>query len=273
MRMANPSGFAALQKKAPLVGAFFMLVCWASQALAFCPAPSRVQWVAVRHVVDGDTVRLVDGRSVRLIGINAPEIGRKGQADEPFAQAARKRLQALIKASDGRVGLIRGKEGKDRYGRTLAHLYSREGRNLEAQLLSEGLGYRIAFAPDIELNRCQQNAESVARQAAVGVWKRSPVVAAHAVRKPGFALVSGRVTAIERSRTGVRLTLDGAMTLHIPARLRRALPTGFFDNLKGQKVEARGWIRSVSRKASYASGQRRWQLTLTDVSMLDRVQR
>ena len=66
MRMANPSGFAALQKKAPLVGAFFMLACWVSQAQAFCPAPSRAQWVAVRHVVDGDTVRLVDGRSAYL---------------------------------------------------------------------------------------------------------------------------------------------------------------------------------------------------------------
>ncbi|MBF8776119.1 thermonuclease family protein [Pseudomonas fulva] len=273
MRMANPSGFAALQKKAPLVGAFFMLACWVSQAQAFCPAPSRAQWVAVRHVIDGDTVRLVDGRSVRLIGINAPEIGRKGQADEPFAQAARIRLQALIKASDGRVGLVRGKEGKDRYGRSLAHLYSREGHNLEAQLLSEGLAYRIAIAPNTELIGCQQRAESVARRAAVGVWKRSPVIPAHAVRKPGFALVSGRVTAIERSRTGVRLTLDSAMTLHIPARLRRALPAGFFDNLKGQKVEARGWIRSHSRKVPYTSGQRRWQMTLTDVSMLDRLQR
>ena len=32
----------------------------------------------VRHVVDGDSVILTDGRQIRLIGINAPELGRDG---------------------------------------------------------------------------------------------------------------------------------------------------------------------------------------------------
>ncbi|TFG38487.1 MAG: thermonuclease family protein, partial [Syntrophobacterales bacterium] len=31
-------------------------------------------WVTVKRVVDGDTVQLSDGRSVRYIGVNAPEI-------------------------------------------------------------------------------------------------------------------------------------------------------------------------------------------------------
>lgn len=145
MRMASPSGFALLQK-APLVGAF-MGVIWHFPALAFCPLPDRPQQVAVRQVVDGDTLRLVDGRSVRLIGINAPEIGRNGRTSEPYAEAAKRRLQALVKASDGRVGLVPGIDAKDKYGRTLAHIYSRSGDNLEAQLLGEGLGYRVAVAP------------------------------------------------------------------------------------------------------------------------------
>ena len=100
MRRANPSGFALLLKKASLVGAFFVGVIWHFPVLAFCPQPDKPQWVAVRQVVDGDTLRLVDGRSVRLIGINAPEIGRKGRTSEPYAEAARRRLQALVKAND-----------------------------------------------------------------------------------------------------------------------------------------------------------------------------
>lgn len=120
MRMANPSGFALLLKKASLVGAFFVGVIWHFPVLAFCPLPDKPQWVAVRQVVDGDTLRLVDGRSVRLIGINAPEMGRKGRTSEPYAEAARRRLQALVKANDDRVGLVPGVEGKDKYGRTLA---------------------------------------------------------------------------------------------------------------------------------------------------------
>lgn len=53
-------------------------------ALAFCPLPGKPEQVRVQQVVDGDTVRLVDGRSVRLIGINTPEIGHGGVAASPM---------------------------------------------------------------------------------------------------------------------------------------------------------------------------------------------
>ena len=97
----------------------------------FCPLPGKPEQVRVRQVVDGDTVRLVDGRSVRLIGINTPEIGRKGRSSEPYAEAAKRRLQALVKASDGRVGLVPGSSPKTSMG---AHwrIYGRNGDNLEA---------------------------------------------------------------------------------------------------------------------------------------------
>ena len=96
-------GLLSLLKKAPRVGAFFVGVFWlgAAQAEVYCPALGGLSTVQVRQVIDGDTLRLQDGRSVRLIGINAPEIGRKGQSDEPYAVAARRRLQALVDDSDG----------------------------------------------------------------------------------------------------------------------------------------------------------------------------
>src|SRR3546814_12589758 len=96
---------------------------------------------------------LVDGRSVRLIGINTPELGRDGRKAEPFALAARRRLQALVQASDGRVGLVLGQERHDRYGRTLAHAYDAQGRNLEAVLLADGLGFMVAVAPNTQIGR------------------------------------------------------------------------------------------------------------------------
>ncbi|MFP3862038.1 thermonuclease family protein [Pseudomonas capeferrum] len=271
MRMANPSGFALLQKKAPLVGAFFVAAIWHLPALAFCPLPANPQPVVVRQVVDGDTLRLTDGRSVRMIGINAPEIGRKGRTSEPYAEAAKRRLQALVKASDGRVGLVPGAEAKDKYGRTLAHIYGRNGNNLEAQLLSEGLGYRVAVAPNVRLVGCQQLAEQVARKAGIGLWRSSPVVRARDVRQSGFAVIGGRIQGVERNRGGVWLTLDSTVVLQVPARLQRNFPPSFFDNLKGRQVEARGWVLDRSRKGGLQPGQRRWVLPLTDPSMLERI--
>ncbi|MHC6227866.1 thermonuclease family protein [Pseudomonas sp. X10] len=271
MRMADPSGFASLLKKASLVGAFFVGAIWQLPALAFCPLPERTQQVAVRQVIDGDTLRLTDGRSVRLIGINAPEIGRKGRTSEPYAEAARRRLQALVKASDGRIGLVPGVESKDKYGRTLAHIYGRNGDNIEAVLLSEGLGYRVAVAPNVRLAGCQQAAEKAARKARLGLWRQPPLVRPADVRQSGFAIISGRIQAIERNRGGIWLELDNAVVLQVPARLQRSFPARFFDNLKGRQVEARGWVLDRSRKGGLKPGQRRWLLPLTHPSMLERV--
>lgn len=269
--MAKPSGFALLQKKAPLVGAFFVGAIWHFPALAFCPLPAKPQQVVVRSVVDGDTLRLADGRSVRLIGINAPEIGRKGRTSEPYAEAAKRRLQALVQASDGRVGLVPGREPSDKYGRTLAHIYSPAGDNLEAQLLSEGLGYRVAVAPNVRLADCQRQAEQQARQARAGLWRQPPVQRAQYLRQPGFALIGGKIGAIERNRGGVWLEVDDNLVLQVPARLQRNFPASFFANLKGRQVEVRGWVLDRSRKGGLKTGQRRWVLPLTHPSMLEPV--
>ena len=75
-----------LTKKAPLTGAFFFFWLISFSLQAACPIPGKLPTYNVRKVVDGDTLRLVDGRSVRLIGLNAPELARKGR---PKALAAR----------------------------------------------------------------------------------------------------------------------------------------------------------------------------------------
>ena len=74
-------GFTALMKKASLVGAFFVSVICLSAAQAYCPASERAgHRSAVQRVVDGDTLRLSDGRNVRMIGLNTPELGKKGRS-------------------------------------------------------------------------------------------------------------------------------------------------------------------------------------------------
>ena len=266
-------GFAPLLKKASLVGAFFLAAIWQLPALAFCPAPPGLQLVDVRNVVDGDTLRLDDGRSVRLIGINAPEIGRKGRRSEAFAETARRRLESLVRQSAGRVGLLPGVEPRDKYGRTLAHVYGRAGDNFEAALLSEGLGYRVAVAPNVRLRDCQQQAEQIARQAGAGLWRHSPVIAATRLERSGFSVVSGTVGRIERNRGGIWIEVDNALVVQVPARLQRDFPASFTSGLEGRRIEVRGWVLDRSRKGGLKPGQQRWLLPLTDPSMLERVSR
>lgn len=262
-------GGSALLKKASLVGAFFVCGVYLNTAQAFCPAPGKLPSVKVQRVVDGDTLRLVDGRNVRLIGLNSPEMGRQGGSPEPFAEAARQRLQALVAANGERVSLQTGKQAKDHYGRTLAHAYDSRGRNLEAQLLAEGLGYQVAVAPNLALVACQQAAERSARQARSGLWQRSPVKAPQQLRSGGFALIQGRVAQVERNRGGIWLEMDGGLVLQVATRALAGFDQRQLQGLAGRTVEVRGWVIDRAQRGNVQSGQARWMLPLTDKAMLE----
>lgn len=245
-----------------------MSAIWLSSAQALCPAPASLPVFQVERVVDGDTLRLTDGRSVRMIGLNTPETGKQGRSAEPFAEAAKARLQALVAESDSQVSLQVGKQGKDRYGRTLANVYGRNGANLEAQLLSEGLGYLVAVSPNVALVDCQQAAERIARQARSGLWRKSPVQAADRIDKSGFAVVSGQVADVQRNGGSLWVELQGGVVLRIAPELQNLFDTAAVTRMKGRQIEARGWVLDRSRRGGLASGQARWMMPITHPAML-----
>ena len=270
MTLSSLFGLVRLLKKASLAGAYFVPAIWLASASAapLCPAPGAVSYALVDRVSDGDTLRLEDGRSVRMIGLNAPETGKKGQSAEPFSDAARKRLQTLVAKSDGRVGLLTGKQAQDRYGRTLAHVFGADGSNLEAQLLAEGLGYQVAIAPNVALLDCQQAAESSARAAGLGLWRQSPVLAPQQITRSGFALVGGKVSQVQRNRGGLWIDLQGGLVVHIAPNQLANFDQDSLASLQGAQVEARGWVLDRSRRGGLKSGQARWMLSLTHPGML-----
>ncbi|MFJ3482743.1 thermonuclease family protein [Pseudomonas sp. NPDC090202] len=251
------------------MGAFFVPAIWLSTASALCSAPASLPTAQVQRVVDGDTLRLSDGRSVRMIGLNAPETGKKGQSAQPFAEAAKRRLQTLVDESDGQVQLRVGEQAADHYGRTLANVYGRNGANLEAQLLSEGLGYLVAVAPNVALVSCQQAAENTARQAGLGLWRNSPVQSADQINAGGFAVVSGRVDDVQRNGGGAWIELQGGLVLRIAPELLSQFDVASLQRLQGKQIEARGWVVDRSRRGGLKSGQSRWMMPITYPVMLN----
>jgi len=82
--------------------------------------------------LDGDTLRLPDGRRVRLPGVDTPETGR------PFADRATALSAAFVR---GRAWtLVPADPGLDHYGRVLADVQV-EGRSLSRALVSAGLAW------------------------------------------------------------------------------------------------------------------------------------
>lgn len=261
-------------KKASLVGAFFMPAFFAAQVQAqiqpqaFCSASEQLTYVSVKRVVDGDTLRLVDGRSVRLIGINTPELGHKGQTAEPFAVAAQRRLQDLLDASDGRVGLQYGAQRHDRYGRTLAHVFDGAGRNIEAQLLASGLGYQIAIAPNLALLDCQLAAQQFAREQGAGVWRQPVLQAPEELTRGGFRQIKVRVRKVQINAQGAWLEL-GAAVIRIDGQALKSFKRESLEGYVGREVIARGWVVDRASRGRNKVGRARWMLILTHPTMIE----
>lgn len=258
-------------KKAPQVGAFFVAAIYLSMmpatglAAGYCSAPSGLPLVAVKRVVDGDTLHLRDGRKIRLIGINTPELGPPAQ---PFARAARSRLAELIKASGNRVMIETGLQVKDNHGRTLVHAYNQKGDNLEARLLTEGLGFSVVMAPNVKLRECHLAAERVARNARLGLWRQTPVQSASKLQRGGFAILSGTAGKVVRNRGGTWIEMPGSLILRVSPEHLKYFSSVDLLRLEGRRIEVRGWVVERGGSARRPAGAR-WLLSLTDIGMLD----
>lgn len=236
---------------APLAGAFLFLLP-ALAAAVECPAERIDERVTVAAVVDGDTLRLDDGRQVRLIGINTPEFGRDGEPDQPFAQEAHRALQNFIERGGSELALRLGSERRDHYGRLLAHPYLPDGRNLTRLLLERGHGLRVTVPPNLRHLDCYRRAERNARAAGRGIWSGPWYRGTPASELPtdagGFAVVSGRIERIGESERAFWLDLGG-LSLRLP---KADLP--YFNGMdprahEGRRLRVRGWIYRVDDEA------------------------
>ena len=204
--------------------------------------------MVVTRVYDGDTVRLADGRIIRLIGINTPETGKGARQSELMADEASARLQALTGA--GGISLTLGLEPQDRYGRWLGHLW-RQNELISAQLIREGYGYQISIPPNLNYRDCLMEAEQVARQASLGVWQVAgwKPVASLLPDAAGFYLLQGRVTKQKRVNKGWILEVDQRLAVMLPDSLVAELSVQKITDLEGKSLRVRGWIRPKSATA------------------------
>ena len=103
---------------------------------AFLFLPLAVNAGTVKSVYDGDTFTLSTGEKVRLACIDTPEMRNtaKKKADKPAALAAKAYLVELIKDSDLTIDRV----AKDIYGRTIARVYTPDGKELSREMYLSG---------------------------------------------------------------------------------------------------------------------------------------
>ena len=88
------------------------------------------------RVIDGDTI-VYRGQAIRLMGMDAPEIHARCDAEADLAYRARLRLAQLLAP-----GFTVERHGHDRYARVLAVVRDATGRNVADVMIAEGLARR-----------------------------------------------------------------------------------------------------------------------------------
>jgi endonuclease YncB( thermonuclease family) len=203
--------------------------------------------VQVSYVYDGDTVKLSDGRRVRFIGINTPEMGHHDTLTQPFAETARSSLQAALKAGGDRLSLQYGEERRDHYGRLLAHVYLENGENVAALLLHQGHATALVVPPNTGKADCYAQIEREARSAGRGLWQLAAYQPHDAETLPrdtrGFRIVQGRVESIQQTRHQLRVELQGLVVAQISSSDLGNFAAGYLETLVGRRVELRGWVK------------------------------
>lgn len=183
---------------------------------------STERWVSVKSVTDGDTFKTTKGEKIRLLGINTPETRKDTKPAQPFGSQAKQALKKLI---DGKqVRLSFDKEKKDRYGRTLAHIYTRDGLWVNAELVRLGLAHVYTFMPNTKFAKRLTSIEQQAIRNNTGMWshKRWRVIQADdlATNLLGqFRLVQGKVTKLDKRGWGFNL---GKLAVTIPKKYRQS---------------------------------------------------
>lgn len=128
--------------------------------------PREEMALAVR-VPDGDGLVLADGRRVRYIGIDAPEMTTWEGPPEPFARQAKAANHQWVVGQ--RVRLVRDVSQVDRYGRLLRFVYVGETL-VNAEMLKAGLARALSIEPDTGKSLEFQALEWEARLKGKGLW-------------------------------------------------------------------------------------------------------
>ncbi|TVQ71828.1 MAG: hypothetical protein EA373_03830 [Oceanospirillales bacterium] len=247
------------------VSFFLILSGWAIADT--CIKDSSATLTSVKRVIDADTVELSTGQRVRLIGVDAPELGYRGQADEPFAREGKQALEQKLRSHGHQIWVQLGEDPKDRYDRLLADLFFTDGRSVQGWLLEQGWVMQVFIAPNLRYADCLYSYEQKARQESRGIWslpEYEPGIASTSVPSTtkGAVIITGKVERIGRSQANIWLNLDGGVAIQIPRRSLENFSQDI-DKLEGKSVRVRGWIIKDN------SQHHQWRIRIEDGRALE----
>jgi micrococcal nuclease len=197
----------------------------------------------VKTVYDGDTIMLEDGRKIRLLGINTPEVQHLDKLADAGGDEAKGWLADKLKNT--RVRLEVGVEKTDKYGRTLAHLFTEKKEHINLQLIAAGLAVVSIYPPNLHYVDELVKAQNQAEQAKLGIWHRPeyaamPVASLTEAGHSGWTRLVGKVAGVRKTRKSTFLEFTDRFEARIENKWLDLFPD--IDNYVGKTIEVRGWL-------------------------------
>lgn len=133
----------------------------------------RGEWVLVTHITDGDTVGVGRGwryQTVRLIGVDTPEVVHPEKPVEPFGPEASDFTERKLKGQRVRLEFEPANQ-YDRYDRLLAYVVLADGTLFNADLIKQGYA-RVIAPSSFRYYKEFKLYEREAKEAGLGIWNR-----------------------------------------------------------------------------------------------------
>ena len=204
---------------------------------------SGVTYYEVEKVYDGDTILLNDGQKVRFLGVNTPEVAGRNKNAEPGGEEAKtwltQRLQHIKVRLEGDV------EKKDKYQRTLAHVFTEDKQHINWELVRRGLGAVNIYPPNLKYIGPMLAAQQLAEHELLGIWSY-PYYAPLAFQAlndgnyKGWKRVTGQIRAVKSSKKYSYLQLSDSVSLRVDHKTMGLFPA--LQEYVGKNIEARGWV-------------------------------
>jgi micrococcal nuclease len=128
--------------------------------------PSAATPATVEYVHDGDTLFLDDGRKVRLLGIDTPEVGEHAEC---YGDEATALLRSLLPEGSS-VRVLADVQPLDQYGRSLLFVYRDDATLVNLAMLESGAAEAVVLEPNVLFAERLRAAEDDARAAGLGLW-------------------------------------------------------------------------------------------------------
>lgn len=215
--------------------------------------------VRVVRVIDGDTIELEDGRTVRYIGIDTPETKHPTKGIECFGKEASNRNVELV--ANQVVQLEKDVSETDRYGRLLRYVWVGD-RQINKQLVSEGYAYASSYPPDIKYQDELRAAQQQAHKQGVGLWEMCEVrdtdQIQQAIETADIQVLGATDSDEQQTLIEENCVIKGNITgrgklYHLPSC--GSYSSTKIDQTKGEKwfcteeeAQAAGWQKSTSCK-------------------------